>query len=105
MSLSGIISHQDFAGPPHFESVANGDRLERAWILNLKERVCVVASPGDELFYTQDSVREVQILCQEACIKKVSISEGKELNLVGTLFSGHTGHHHKGVLMDVLSEK
>jgi hypothetical protein len=105
VSLRGTISLQDFAGPPNYENVARGDRLERAWILHLKNSVRVVATLGDELSYTQDDVREVQLLCGEDCGKKVYFSEGKEVTLVGTLFSAHTGHHHKGVLMNVLSEK
>ncbi len=103
--LRGNVSLQDFAGPPNFESVEHGDRLERVWILHLKESIRVVASPGDKLFFTQGNVKEVQILCREECMEKVSLSEGKELFLVGTLYAAHTGHHHKSLLMNVLSEK
>ncbi len=103
VTLRGTVTLQNFAGPPNYESVARGDRLERDWILHLNSSVRVLADPGDELFYTQDDVREVQLLCGGECRKAVHFSEGKELAVIGTLFSAHTGHHHKSVLMNVLS--
>ena len=105
VTLQGTLSLQDFAGPPNYKSVKAGDQLERAWILILNHSVRVVAPPEDELYYTQENVEEIQLVCLEECEKKFAFSAGGRATLVGTLFSAHTGHHHKSVLMNVQSGK
>ncbi len=105
VTLQGTVSLQSFAGSPAYESTAQGDRLEQSWVLTLRVPIHVVAPPGDELFYSQEGVREIQLICVQDCVRTVSFSEGKVMTLVGTLFPAHTGHHHKGVLMTVLTGK
>ncbi|MEN9723473.1 MAG: hypothetical protein RJB38_1459 [Pseudomonadota bacterium] len=105
VTLRGTLSLQDFAGPPNYEDVKQGDRLERAWVLVLSSPVRVVASPDDELFYTQENVKEIQLVCFTGCGERFSFSSGETVTLSGTLFSAHSGHHHKGVLMTVNKRK
>lgn len=99
--LRGTVLLQNFAGPPNYESVRQGDRLERHWILTLKNHIRVVASPDDELMQTQDNVKEIQLVCLAGCGERFSFSAGETVTLIGTLFSAHSGHHHKSVLMMV----
>ena len=101
VTLEGTVSLQNFARPPTYEDVNGGDQLERAWILTLRNPVRVVACPNDELFFTQENVREVQLVCSDGCAETFLFSDGEEVALVGTLFSAHTLHHHRGVLMTV----
>ncbi len=105
VTLRGTLSLQDFAGPPNYENVRQGDQLERCWVLTLKRPLRVVAPPNAEFYYTQENVREVQLVCTEGCEKKFSLSVEEEVTLSGTLFPAHTGHHHKGVLMNVRNRK
>lgn len=105
VTLRGTLSLQDFAGPPNYEDVKQGDRLERAWVLVLSTPIKVVASPDDELFYTQENVKEIQLVCSKQCDQQFALSVGRDATLVGTLFPAHTGHHHKGVLMNVQKRK
>lgn len=105
VTLQGTLSLRNFAGPPNYEDVKKGDRLERYWILTLKNPIRVVASPSDELFSTQENVEEIQLVCPEDCGKKFSFLSGKDATLTGTLFSAHSGHHHKNVLMTVKKRK
>lgn len=105
VTLRGTLSLQDFAGPPNYESVAQGDTLERIWVLTLNNSIRVVAPPRDELMQTQDDVKEIQLVCYTGCREQFSFSVGQTAILSGTLFSAHTGHHHKLVLMTVNKRK
>ncbi len=105
VTLQGTLSLQDFAGPPNYEDIKKGDRLEQSWILTLKSPVRVEASAGDDLYYTQENIREIQLVCAKECGKKFSLSSGRKATLIGTLFSAHTGHHYKSVLMNVKRRK
>lgn len=104
VTLQGTLTVQNFAGPPNYDNIKKGDLPERAWILNLKNPVRVAES-GDELSYTQENVREIQLVCDRECGNEFSLKQGDEVALIGTLFAAHTGHHHKGVLMNVLSKR
>lgn len=99
--LSGTVSLQEFPGPPNYEDIKNGDRLEQHWILTLKRPVRVSSLSNDELFFAQENVTEIQLVCFEKCSEKFLFSLGEEVTLKGTLFSAHSGHHHKSVLMTV----
>ena len=105
VTRQGKLSVQDFPGPPGYESVAQGDKSERYWILTLNTPVHVIASPKDELMETKDNVKEIQLVCFMGCGEKFSFSIGESVTLTGTLFSAHSGHHHKDVLMTVSSRK
>ena len=101
VTLRGKLSLQEFPGPPGYESTAQGDKPERFWILTLSSPIRAVASPDDELMQTQDDVKEIQLVCFTGCNERFSFSIGKTVTLSGTLFSAHSGHHHKSVLMTV----
>lgn len=101
VNLRGKLSLQEFPGPPGYESIARGDKPERLWILTLSKPVRVIATPGDELMETYDNVREIQLVCFTGCGEQFSFSAGVTVTLSGTLFSAHSGHHHKSVLMTV----
>lgn len=105
VTLGGTVSLQEFAGPPNYEDVKKGDLPEQYWILSLESPIRVVAAPGDELYSTQDEVREIQLVCSSSCGKRFAFSSGMKVSLTGTLFAAHTGHHHKSVLMTVKRKK
>ena len=101
VTLRGQLSLQEFPGPPGYESVVQGDKPERFWILTLNTPIRVIASPGDELMETQDNVKEIQLVCFTGCREQFSFSASETVMLSGSLFSAHSGHHHKNVLMTV----
>jgi hypothetical protein len=101
VNLRGKLLLQEFPGPPGYESIAQGDKSERFWILALMSPVRIVASPENELMETQENVKEVQLVCFTGCGERFSFSAGEVVTLSGTLFSAHSGHHHKSVLMTV----
>ncbi len=105
VTLQGVLSLQDFAGPPNYESVARGDELERYWILTLPKSIQMLGSSDDSLLYPQDRVKEIQLVCSEGCGKDFSFVVGAKVTLVGTLYAAFSGHHHKGVLMKVQKVK
>lgn len=101
VTLRGKLLLQEFPGPPGYENIAHGDKREGIWILKLYKPVRVIALPGDELMESQDDVKEIQLVCLTGCKEKYSFYAGKTVKLSGTLFSAHSGHHHKNVLMTV----
>ena len=105
VELQGKLSLQEFPGPPEYESIARGDKPERFWILTLRSPVRVVADPDDELMQTQDDVKEIQLVCLSGCGERFSFFVGEAITLTGTLFTAHSGHHHKSVLMVVINKK
>ena len=101
VTLQGKLTLDAFPGPPEYSSIADGDEIQRYWILNLDRPLKVVVDPGEELFVTHDNVHKIQLVCMQGCRKLLHPKEGQKVNLVGTLYSAHTAQHHTDVLMTV----
>ena len=99
--LKGTIQRHTFAGPPNYESVAKGDQAERVWVLHLAEPICVSASSDWE---KETGVSDVQLVFASRSGYDKSLS-GRKVDVTGTLFQAHTGHHHTKVLITVSSIK
>jgi hypothetical protein len=86
--VSGIVSLEEFAGPPNYESVKDGDALEKAWILITakKERFHLVVLEDEEKKF--------------ATLRR---SVGKRVRVEGTLWPAETGHHRTPFLITVRS--
>ena len=103
VEISGRLELRSFPGPPNYESVADGDDEERAFILVLAEAVCVDARPGSGLNeWPLSGIREVHAYSSKVELAKLV---GKRVSLSGTLFTGHTGHHHAPVVLEVTSAR
>lgn len=100
-NLVGKLVLRDYPGPPNYENVDAGDRLERQWILLLRSPLCVDGDSSSDL--NSDSVEgvtEVQLvqLTESPSLKPL---QGRMINVSGELFSAHTGHHRTPVLLIV----
>lgn len=99
--LKGTIQRHTFAGPPNYESVAKGDQAERVWVLHLAEPICVSASSDWE---KETGISDVQLVFASRGGYDKSLLNRK-VDITGTLFQAHTGHHHTKVLITVSSIK
>jgi Domain of unknown function (DUF4431) len=99
VTLVGVTTRQTFPGPPNYESVKNGDRPERCWLLRLPRPVCVRPSnPADDIQEAESGVTLLQIIIPD--YKSVRPLLGRKVRIIGTLMHAITGHHHTKVLID-----
>ncbi|MBI2605897.1 MAG: DUF4431 domain-containing protein [Deltaproteobacteria bacterium] len=100
VELTGTIETQTFPGPPNWESVANGDEIERGWYLRLDRQIDVGPRLDSNTANTESekNVRILQIAVGNDSIWK-ELRDGRRCKLKGTLFHRLTGHHHSRVLI------
>jgi hypothetical protein len=99
--LKGTIRRHTFAGPPNYESVAKGDLAETVWLLHLTQPICVSASSDWE---KETGISKVQLVfANSSQYDKAFLN--RKVDVTGTLYRQHTGHHHTKVLIKVNSIK
>ena len=91
-----------FPGPPNYESVQKRDVPETYWLLDLSNDLCVNEDTIEpDLNPAQSAVREIQLVIKPERYVRQKRLVGRNVLVTGTLFGGHTGHHHTPVLMTV----
>lgn len=90
-TVSGQLTVQIFAGPPNYESIANGDAEEKALILELPRRLC--ANDGEFIDGTTkfDHVHVSSRI--PALLDVLNAAVGRRVTVRGEAFGAHTGHH------------
>ena len=96
-TLTGVLRVQLFAGPPNYESIAQGDAEERAFILELPERLC--ASGGEFISATLPVDRVHVSTTDRAILGVLNATVGKTVTVRGEAFGAHTGHHHAPLVL------
>lgn len=100
VSLVGTLETQTFAGPPNYESIVKGDKIEAGWYLRLDKPIDVIdkaeGDGGSE--ESERNVRVVQVVVNNDKIWK-ELRDGRRCKLRGVLFHRVTGHHHARVLI------
>ena len=100
VSLTGIIKTVTFPGPPNYEDIKTGDRAEECLILFLNSPISVVPKSDKEDFHDPEhGIRKIQLVVYSE--RKIKVIEQKRVNVTGTFFHRHTGHHHTEVLLEV----
>jgi hypothetical protein len=102
VELRGTIELQTFPGRPGYESIKNGDELERGWYLRLKQSIEVRKSAvdADPNSLTEKNVKILQMAMNYDVTAK-QIPLGKNVCVSGHLFHAISGHHHSRVLIEV----
>lgn len=97
--LRGTLYQKTYPGPPEYTSVEMGDTPETVLILALTEPVDVLLAHEEEEPFNQPEkgVREVHISFSDSEPHKELWNQGVVVR--GTLFSAHTGHHRRRVVM------
>ncbi|WP_394781466.1 DUF4431 domain-containing protein [Undibacterium sp.] len=100
VTLTGKLHRQTFPGAPNFESIKDGDAAETGFYLTLAQPVCTVEdAEREESGFA--SVKEVQLVLDQALYDVLRPKLGQQVSLSGQLFAGFTGHHHTDVLLTV----
>lgn len=106
VQVTGVIEEQTFPGHPNYESIANGDEIEKGWYLKLLKQVDVLKSKNDAPSAVSETERNVKIMQLtfddelEQAIKNATKLKNK-VRLKGYLIHRWSGHHHSRVLMVV----
>ncbi len=97
--LAGTIVQKTYPGPPNYSDIANGDMPESPLFLTITEPVNVALPESEEDLFNQPEhgVREIQIVFLEQDPPQELWSQG--IRVIGKLFSAHTAHHRRRVLM------
>ena len=112
--FSGVLDLQTFPGPPNYESIKEGDEIERHFYLKLNHPINVIPNPKEknhefENATVEKNVRIFQlVISADGSAKSESIwkflrkkGKGKKVEITGSLFHRFTGHHHSRVLLSV----
>lgn len=99
--ISGTLYTETFAGPPNYESIADGDKPETYFLLRLAKPACVDGGAGaNELEENFTDIKDIQLVLNgESTYESLRKSLGKFVKCNGNLFSAHTGHHHTEILL------
>jgi len=104
VALKGIVEVQTFPGPPNYESIKAGDKIEKAWILRLDEPFDIVTTqqdqePNAEL---ENNVKVIHLaIDNDAIWPKLKV--GKHVLVKGSFYHRFNGHHHARVLLETQS--
>jgi hypothetical protein len=103
VELTGTLTTEVRYRPPMYGEDPTTDKEVRPLMLVLSEPVSVREIPGDELFRSFRNVRKMHLVFVDHDPLAYDHLIGKSVVVVGTLFPGHTGHHHTEVLIDAKS--
>ena len=106
VQLTGRIVIKTFPGPPNYESIEEGDKPERTWILHLSKPICMKADEDFEFNVAESRVSDIHLSLDADQFRQLRTIMGKgAVTLTGTLFHRFNAHHHTAVLMRVISIK
>jgi len=105
VELQGTLDLQTFPGPPSYESIQNGDEIERHFYLKPDKPFDVLPdgkNVGIENAEEERNVKIVQLAFSEEddglWNRFRKLGRGGRVTVKGTLFHRFTGHHHSRVL-------
>lgn len=106
LKLPGTLTERTFAGPPNYDSVAEGDRPEKVLVLHLATPMCTKADNNDAIDAPVAKATDVQLVFTgdaAARYRHLQPLLGSLVQCQGTLLSAISGHHHTPVLMQAAS--
>lgn len=101
VSLVGKLERRTFAGPPNYESIAQGDKRETGFYLVLRSPVCSKGIAGSANPESFKNVGLVQLILDRQGYDKYRPKLNHTIRVTGTLSSWITGHHHTPLLLQV----
>lgn len=100
IELRGSLTSETFPGPPSYESVAAGDRLETHFFIVPRTAICV--AEGNDLAFEPgaSNVERIQLIFPDASsYRRLRPLLGRGVSCRGVLMGQLTGHHHSRVLL------
>lgn len=104
--IKGKLTLNSFYGPPNYGKTPETDMIETVWVLNLDSTINVHQDKPEleeeDFNSTQYNIDRVQLATAR---NKIDLKkyQDKIINVKGTFWGAHTGHHFTPVLMDVIS--
>ncbi|HSB27579.1 MAG TPA: DUF4431 domain-containing protein, partial [Pyrinomonadaceae bacterium] len=105
VTLTGVLVSKTYYGPPNYGENPKTDTKESQYILILDSPVDVVGDQKDVMYKPERGVKRVTLVVHDFKAHPVKSLLGRRVEVNGTLFHAHTGHHHTSVLIDVTSIK
>ncbi len=65
IELTGTIKPVTFPGPPNYQSVREGDKPERYWVLYLLKPICVDGDPNNNINEAEKNIKSLQLIRPE----------------------------------------
>lgn len=104
--ITGVLTLNQFYGPPNYGETPETDTIERVWIIELQFPISVHREEPEieegDFNLTQYNITRVQIYTPNEKIN-LKKNEGKLVTVKGKIFGSHTGHHYTPVLMEIVS--
>lgn len=102
VTISGKIGRETFYGAPGYGENPATDQKEQPFLLILDNPIDVIGdqNPEDDSKESKSGITKIQLIFDDHAID-MNRFMGSYVQLTGTLFGAHTGHHHTPVLMDV----
>jgi hypothetical protein len=97
--LTGKVIEKTFYGPPNYGESPKTDRKEKQLILELGENICIAAAPSDNINIAESNVNEVTLVF----LNTIPNIKNKHVEVSGSIFHAHTGHHRTPLLITVSS--
>lgn len=102
VELTGVLERRDYAGPPNYESIEQGDAKETTWLLRLDRQACTDANAASrDPGRTGIQVLQLVFDPEAHAYQKYRPLMGQPIVARGRLFAAQTGHHHTDVLITV----
>ncbi len=106
IELDGTLERQTFPGKPNYESIKNGDEIERGWYLRLNTPIDVIpakSSNSQNNLEFEKNVRIMQLVVMKDNEQEIlkNLPNGSRITVRGAPFHRLTGHHHSRVLFEV----
>jgi Domain of unknown function (DUF4431) len=99
VSLTGEVKLRTYFGPPNYGETPKQDAVETQAFLELRSPICVYAG-NDTMDVAERDQRVVTLVPMKG--QSFDLLIGKTIEVAGTLFHAHTGHHHTPVLISVV---
>jgi hypothetical protein len=105
VTLTGRPVSRTFYGPPGYGEDPKTDSRESQYILILDPPVDVAGDPNEPMYAPERRVTRVTLVVFDFKAHPVKPLLGHRVEVRGTLYHAHTGHHHTRVLIQVTSIK
>jgi hypothetical protein len=105
VQLTGLLYSKSFPGPPNYEDIKKGDKVEIYWLIKTIKDFCV-NDTKDNWAGKLLNQSEVQLVIMPAIFDLYKTKKsliGKNVIVKGTLFPQMSGHHKTNVLITVES--
>lgn len=100
VKLAGLVETQTFPGKPNYQSIKNGDEIEKGVYLRLNYPIDVAVLSDDDINENENNVKVIQI-ADDSLADWQELKKGGNFYITGRLFHRISGHHHSRVLIDV----